>query len=404
MKIKRFTAASIRQALDQVREEQGPDAVILSSKQIEQGVEVVAATDYDEALLHQMHGKPSPPKQSLPLETADTQEHSTQSPALPQRDSGNVEAEYNSLRKEFGSLRSLVQSQLSQLSWSSLSSDRPEHAALVRSLTGIGLAGDIVANIAKELDAINDPANAWREAVALFAKQIPLTQEDSVIRGGRYALVGATGVGKTTTIAKLATRHVLEQGNGDIGLVSYETQAMAAPDQLVRAGKILGLPVQHAHNPTDLRDTLSQLDSKKLVLIDTPGRSPGDSGANSTLAGLVDPSNKVKTLLALSGNTQEGFQKETVRQYRHLELEGVAITKLDETTNLGALLSILIRERLKIAYVTEGQELNSGLRSAHAYRAGIASRAVSLAKRFRDPTPLQGPAKNSSTNLLMARA
>lgn len=404
MKIKRFTAPSIRQALDQIREEQGPDAVILSSKQMEQGVEVVAATDYDEALVHQMNGKASKAAKSSPVELAEPPEQPPRSLGFPAREQGNVEAEYNSLRKEFGSLRSLVQSQLSQLSWSSLSSDRPEHAALVRSLTGIGLAGDIVASIAKELDAINDPANAWREALALFAKRIPLAADDAVTRGGRYAVVGTTGVGKTTTIAKLATRHVLHHGNSDIGLVSYESQAMAAPDQLMRTGKILGLPVQHAHNPKDLRDTLSQLNSKKLVLIDTPGRSPGDSRANSTLAGLIDPSNKVKTLLALSGNTQEGFQKETVRQYRHLELEGVAITKLDETTNLGALLSILIREQLRIAYVTQGQELNSGLRSAHGYRAGIASKAVALAKRFRDPAPLEGDAKKPTTNLLMARA
>ncbi len=404
MKIKRFTAPSIRTALDQVRAEQGPDAVILSSQQTDNGVEVVAATDYDEALLHQMKAKRAAPSEaraaSLPM-NIDTPVFRPESTHTVEE---SVASEYHSLRREFGSLRTLVQSQMSQLSWSNLSQDKPEQAALVRSLTGIGLTGDIVASLAKDLDAINDPVNAWREALALFAKRIPLASEDVVSTGGIFAFVGSTGVGKTTTIAKLATRFVMQHGSEELGLISYDPHSMAAPDQLLRAGGILGVPVQQARGTADLRDTLSQLDSKRLVLIDTPGRSPRDPDFDTPIAGLIDPANRIRTILTLAGNAQGGFQRETVERYRHLDLEGVAIAKLDETTNLGELLSLLMREKLKIGYVTEGQELNSGVRSTHDYRAGIASRAVSLAKRFREPTPDLTNVERTQVQPILARA
>ncbi len=408
MKIKRFTAATIRAALDQVRAEQGPDAVILSSQKISDGVEVVAATDYDEALLHQMKGKrvtelrTSAPPAGDEHPSYTGQQHSSHT-AKTGMENG-IESDYHSLRQEFGSLRTLVQSQLSQLTWSNLSRDRPEQAALVRSLTSIGLAGDIVASLTKDLEAINDPANAWREALALFARRIPLSSGDQLEAGGVFAFVGTTGVGKTTTVAKLAAKFVLQNGGDELGLISYDPQVMAAPDQLLRAGNILGVPVQKARGASDLRDALSQLDSKKLVLIDTPGRSPRDPEFDAPLAGLVDPRNRVRSILTLSGNAQEGFQRETIERYRHLELEGVTIAKLDETTSLGGLLSLLIREKLKISYLTEGQELNKGVRSAHDFRAGIASRAVSLAKQFREPTQDSKQESDVPTQSVLVRA
>ena len=392
MKIKRFTADSIRIALEMVREEQGPDAVILSSKKLDQGVEVVAATDYDEAILHQM-------KDAKGAKGAKSAE-----PLLSNSGEEDDQSEYNSLKEEFGSLRSLVQSRLSQLSWSHLSQDRPEHAALVRSLTGIGLSGDVVADLARDLEAINDPANAWREALALFARRIPLALSDVVAQGGRFAFVGTTGVGKTTIASKLAARYVLQNGDANIGIISYDPQAMAAPDQLLRTGTVLGIPVQKARGPVDLRDTLSQLDSKKLVLIDTPGRSPRAPDFDASLVGLAEPVNRIRPILTLAGNAQEGFLRETVDRYRHLEMEGIAITKLDETTNLGGLLSLLIRERLPISYICEGQDLHNGLRSGHDCRASIASRAVSLAKRFREPDNAEPLEPQSNSHSILAQA
>jgi len=400
MKIEKFTAESIRAALDKVRERQGPEAVILSNRKTALGVEIIAAAEYDEVLLQQVQGKKNySESETTEIYVDNTQGSTTTSIATSnqgqlnktQEDSAvatvekSVESEYHSLRKEFGSLRALVQSQISHLSWSNLSQEQPEQAALVRSLTGMGLAGDIVASLAKDLAAINDPENAWREAIALFARRIPLSSEDLVSNGGIYAFVGTTGVGKTTTVAKLATRFVLQFGADQLGLVSYDSHAMAAADQLSRTGSILGVPVQQASGSADLRDTLSQLDSKKLVLIDTPGRSPRDPNFDAPLTGLVESTNRIGTILTLSGNAHEGFQRETINRYKHMELEAVAITKLDETTNLASLLSTLIREQLRIGYIAEGQALEKGIRSAHDYRAGIASRAVSLAKRFSEP-------------------
>lgn len=404
MKIKRFTAETIRSALDQVRAEHGPDAVILSNQKTAHGVEVVSAIDYDEALLHQMN----PKKDSVNKERSPSPSHSFDAQMAKVERSQTVEDsvanEYHSLRREFGSLRTLVQTQLSELSWNNLSQDKPEQAALVRSLTGIGLTGDIVASLAKDLNAINDPENAWREAIALFARRIPLAADDVVGGGGVFAFVGTTGVGKTTTIAKLATRYVMRHGSEQVGLISYEPQSMAAPGQLLRTGNILGVPVQQARDAADLRDTLSQLDSKRLVLIDTPGRSPRDPDFDAPLAGLIDPVNRVRTILTLSGNAQEGFLRETVERYGHMELEGVTIAKLDETTNLGGLLSLLMRESLRVNYLTQGQALDSGLRSAHNYRAGIANRAVSLAKAFREPAKGHIESMTAQPQPMLARA
>ena len=403
MKIKRFTAPTTRAALELVKQEQGADAVILSSTATDDGVEVVAATDYDEALLHQT-GLAKHAEAERALASAPQQNFSA---TQDSRSEHAADIEYHSLRQEFGSLRELVQTQISQMSWLSLSHDRPEQAALIRSLSGIGLTGDVVASLAQELEKISDPNNAWRHAIAQFARKIPLTLDDPVAKGGRFALLGSTGAGKTATVAKLATRFVVENGARDLGLISFEAQAMSAPEQLVRVGQVLGVPVQQVRGPIDLRDTLCQLDSKKLVLIDTPGRSLRNSNFDRAIAPLADPALGIRRIVVLPGNSQTGFHRETIQRYKPMEPESVTITKLDETTSLGGLLSLLITHQLPISYLTDGQEFASGLQSAHRSRAALASKAVELAKRFREKAPrAAAPATNpvSDSRLLAVKA
>lgn len=358
MKIVRHTARDMRQALRAVREQLGEEAVILSSRRTDAGVEVTAAVDFDAQALEAAALDPPQPK-SLPPD---------EQPA-PAADP---------MSEELRSLRRMLETQLAQLAWNDLARRSPVQTELLRELTEIGLSRELAGGITSQLPPGLDLAQARRMVITLLSQQVLVTGDRWLESGGRIALIGATGVGKTTTLAKLAARWVLRHGARDLALVAGDCARIGAQDHMRALGQLLGAPVYVPNDFEELPSLLAQLTQHRLVLIDTPGSSQRDAQLGRRLAVLAAAGPKIETALVLAANTQAGAIEESVGRFAPAQPSCCVLTKVDEAASLGGSLSVLIRSRLPIAYVSEGQRVPEDLRPARALE--LVSGAVQLAR------------------------
>lgn len=404
MKIKRYFAADMRQAIRKVRDEQGPDAVILSNRKVEGGVEIIAAVDYDEALVEQALGRTAVPVAQSPESShrdgvagavaeqvaaraaagADT---STTRAAPPRADDG-AEARRTGgiywaqdpalveMRREIHELRGLLENQLAHLAWGDLQRRQPQKTELLRRLTALGLSHDLCRSLAEQAGETGDEDQAWRRALGLLAQRIRVTDDDILNTGGVIALVGSTGVGKTTTVAKLAARYALRHGQRNVALVTTDCYRIGAHEQLFTYGRILGVPVQVASSHAELQTALGSLLDKRLVLIDTAGMSHRDLRLTEQFTTLKASGFPLQTYMVMPATTQTSVLEETVRAFGGIELAGCIVTKMDEAASLGGAISVVAKHGLPLAYVGDGQRVPEDLHPARANN--LVNRAVSL--------------------------
>ena len=290
MKIKRYLDKSMRHVLRRVREDQGPDAVILSNRRVEGGIEVIAAIDYDEALVrHALGAAPDADTEAVinsetlaeiaedDVQISPAAAAATASPSILSADLVASTADETALQKmetEISSLRGLLETQLSGLVWKDTARRSPVRAQVLRNLARIGLAPDVANIVVDRLEPIEDIKSLWHAPLATLAQLIPVREDKLLEQGGVFALIGPTGVGKTTTIAKIAAHYAMNHWPDEIALVSADSYRIGAKEHLAAFANIVGVKVYSASNAEELADTLNRLRDKKLVLIDTEGRSP----------------------------------------------------------------------------------------------------------------------------------
>ena len=425
MKIKRFVAPDMRQAMREVREEQGPEAVILSTRRLDEGIELIAAIDYDEALVREAarhgasHDAPAPmPAAAEPtvappvppeLRAAqrDLATRLSRAPAVAASASEvpairplmeRAAQDTTQMRAELGSLREMLEMQLSSLAWNDMERRHPLRARVLRELTRLGIDADVARQLADDLLEQISPEQARYLPLGMLSRSVAISgRGDS--DGGMIALVGPTGVGKTTTIAKLAARAVVRHGANNVALVSTDHYRIGAAAQLEHYGRLLGVRVYPADDAASLRQVLEMLKGKHTVLIDTAGVS----GTDPRLEQQMDVLNEVahsdgialRISLVLAANAQSQSLEDAVRAYAPLEPASVVFTKLDEAPSLGGALSVLIRHKLPLDYTTDGQRVPEDLavadarvlvlRAAHALKTAASVAAIedsALAERF----------------------
>jgi len=453
MKIRRITAPDMRQAIRQVREELGADAVILSNKRTGEGVEIVAALDV-EASLQQAVNKTAhaakeksmdrPPQQAarpprlnlwedepldrsilaaspaprpaatpaepaagpslkvlhrptmledddLPDPYARDRRHAASEQAAPapsaraSKEAGKLGADFSRvdrLEDEMRNLRTLMESQLRVLEWRRYARHHPLQSELMRRLVGLGLAPRLAREVVEDLGDAALGEHGWDLALRSLGSRIPVLGEDLTESGGMFALVGATGVGKTTTVAKLAARFVMRHGRKDIALVSTDNYRIGAYDQLRAYARILDVPLYVAEDAAGLARTLDGLSDRRLVLVDTAGMSQRDTRLMEQMRNLRSASARLQSLLVISASAQRAMTREAVQRFSPLNLAGCVLTKLDEAAQLGDALGAVIDAQLPVAWLGTGQRVPEDLVTARAER--LVARAVEMMQQNSD--------------------
>ena len=372
MKVKRYFATSMRRALELVRQEQGPDVMILSNRKVDGGVELMTASDDPAGTA--AGGQAPWTAVSEPHANAANRSAIAESPRL--WTDPNVA---DQMQRELRTLRTLVERQLSGIAWRDFDHEHPMQAALVRALSEIGLSPRFARGVARDISDDLDFEAAWRRCLGVLAHQIKVAQSSFLEHGGTVALVGPPGVGKSTVVAKCAAQFALKHGETSVAIVTTDDVRLAAHEQLRSFGRILGIPVRSAFRPDAIPECLAGLRRHRLVLIDTPGLPPQDARMQALMAALGAKPLAVQTQLVLSATTDYRTLAREVAGYLAAQPTGWILTKLDLAAQLGPAISVLAEQGLPLSYVCAGQRIPDDLEPARAYR--IVARAVHLGKR-----------------------
>lgn len=415
MNVRKFVAATAREALRKVKEMLGPDAIILSNRAIPGGVEImaVAARDMDMIVPSPVRDEPLksddytvslsvPPRVAVPAPAAarplppplparqaapaprplpplaprpapqiDVPRPSAQH-AVPQQ----AEIVPAAVMDEIRSLRRIVEQHLAGFAWGESARSEPVKTEVLRQMLDAGFSPqfsrELLAELPRQLDAAQ--ALVWVKGGADRSLLTINAENDIVDRGGIYALVGPTGVGKTTTTAKLAARCVLRHGASKVALVTTDGYRIGAHEQLRIYGRILGVSVHLVKDAEDLKQTLQDLQHKHMVLVDTMGMSQRDRLVGEQVA--MFGASKVKRLLLLAATVRGDTLDDVVRAYNGPDLAGCILTKVDEAASLATSLDVIMRHGLRLHYVSNGQRVPEDLH--------LPNRAYLLHRAFKD--------------------
>ena len=399
---------------------------------MDDGIEIIAALDYDEALVREAGFAFEPPtaeetaaKHAAALApiratrdndraaridqaraaTAAAVERATKvgtNPNAPQRQSSaalassvadvvraatvspSSDAAVNGVRAEINNLREMLEVQLSTLAWNQMDREQPLRARVLREMTRLGIDGDVARALCAELPADMTSEQARYLPLGILSRNIRTSGRNfDTVGGGITALVGTTGVGKTTTIAKLAARAVLRHGASNVALISADQYRIGAGAQLEHYGRLLGVRVYNAHDADSLRNVLLQLRSKHTVLVDTAGMAGNDPKLQQQFDTLRATSN-LRVCLVLAANAQAQAIDNAIRSYAPLSPQTAILTKLDEAPLIGGALSALIRHAMPLDYTTDGQRVPEDIASADA-RKLVCLAAQLLKQRNEEP-------------------
>jgi len=432
MNVKKFTAATSRDALRKVREALGPDAVILSNRPVDGIVEILALANDDVASmaspsaesgmdaprpslqhLEPVHAAPvapamAPAPQSYANRRAPQPQQSQTEPAFDMaamtsmmtaaiaQAKDSAASEMSGMMSEIRAMRGQMETQLAELSWGATQQREPQKATMLRDLLAAGFSITLARYLVDKMPAGKDSAEAMRWVKTVLARNLTtMADEDEMLnKGGVFALVGPTGVGKTTTTAKLAARCVMRHGPEKLALITTDAYRIGGHEQLRIYGKILGVMVHSVKDEADLRIALKELRNKHTVLIDTVGVSQRDQMVTQQVAMLSETGADVKRLLCLNATSTNETLNEVVRAYQGSGLAGCIMTKLDEAASIGNVLDVVIRQKLNLYYISTGQRVPEDLH--------LADRAMLVDRAFRSGRAAGSELTDADLPLLMA--
>ncbi|MBV2235145.1 MAG: flagellar biosynthesis protein FlhF [Sterolibacterium sp.] len=269
-----------------------------------------------------------------------------------------MQQQVSELMGEMHTIRALLERQLAGFAWGEMSRESPVRTMALAEMLDVGFSGQLARKLCQEIppDLNFEDARKWLKS-ALNRRLRTLNNDNDIIdRGGVFALVGPTGVGKTTTTAKLAARCVVRYGADKLALLTTDGYRIGAHEQLRIYGRILGVPVHVVRDGDDLRHTLADLRDKHMVLIDTVGMSQRDRMVAEQAAMLMR-SGEVNRLLLLNATSRGDTLDDVVRAYAGEDLAGVILSKVDETASLAPALDAVIRHGLLLCYIANGQRV-----------------------------------------------
>lgn len=387
MQVKVFEASDMATGMKMVKDELGPDAMILSTKTVQSGklgllgkkrFEITAALDSDWPAPETVPKQPVQGTYSRTMQVA-TETPKAEQPSTPVMDEGSN----SKLQSEVDELKGMIKSLGQEMNritrhqpvQSVQFSDTEDHTLepLRHRILELGISKETATTItgfAKEsltLEELTDPFAQQDYLSETIGQLIQVTSnifQNERDQQHRLALVGPTGVGKTTTLAKLAAMY-LGSGAGSVGLITIDTYRIAAIEQLKVYADIMNLPVEVVLNPEQFEQALLKMRDKDLILIDTAGRSPKDSLCIDELSSYLRADLNIDTHLVLSATTRENELFETVDRFAKLGIDHTLITKIDECSSLGILLDLQIRNKIPYSFIANGQRVPEDLMEAN---------------------------------------
>ena len=428
MTVKRFVAATAREALRRVKDELGPDAIVVANKPVPSGVEITAMSadsldalsaqaaprpatqaptkpigatignaplstsddgDYTVTLSKKARAQPliqawhprtvitdeKPKLRPLPPRTDETipseaqvaaslevagADHALRTPGLSS--ATTLERQTHQLMAEMQSIKALLEQQLAGFAWGEITRKAPVRALILGELLDAGFSSVLARHLCEQLPDNLAPVEARKWLGNALNRRLRASSSDNDIidQGGVFALVGPTGVGKTTTTAKLAARCVVRYGANRLALLTTDGYRIGAHEQLRIYGRILGVPVHVVRDSEDLRRMLVDLRDKHMILIDTVGMSQRDRMV-AEQAAMLTRAGEVRRLLLLNAGSRGDTLDDVVRSYAGEDLAGCILTKIDEAASLAPTLDAVIRHGLMLAYVANGQRVPEDL-------------------------------------------
>ncbi|MGB7816599.1 MAG: flagellar biosynthesis protein FlhF [Methylotenera sp.] len=415
MNIKRFFGKNSHEALSMVRRGLGEDAIIISNRAVNGGNEIMACKEQDmhamtasqasqqavqsnepTTLLALINKKnrtlssditanktvPSPTEINEQVEMgkhekmleqakirrmpAPLQLISTEAPN-PQGTDQQYGKQMENMLNEMREMRRVVESQLTTISWSNIQQRDAIKSKTLSNLLNAGFSASLSRQLAEKLPPNLDSEKSTTWVKSILAKNLNSVENETEVldQGGIFALIGPTGVGKTTTMAKMAARYVMKHGTQNLGLITTDAYRVGGHEQLRIYGKILGVMVHAVKDEADLKIALGELKNKHTILIDTVGVSQRDQMVAEQISMLSNTSTTIKRLLCLNATSTGETLADVIKAYKGRGLDGCIITKLDEAATIGSTLDVIIREKLKLYYTTNGQRVPEDIHLAN---------------------------------------
>jgi len=268
---------------------------------------------------------------------------------------------------EMREMRRVVESQLTTISWSNIQQRDAVKSKILNSLLNAGFSASLSRHLAEKLPANLNDVKSTDWVKTILAKNMNSIENETEVldQGGIFALIGPTGVGKTTTMAKMAARYVMKHGTQNLGLITTDAYRVGGHEQLRIYGKILGVMVHAVKDEADLKIALNELKNKHTILIDTVGVSQRDQMVTEQTSMLSSTETHIKRLLCLNATSTGETLADVIKAYKGNGLDGCIITKLDEAATIGSALDVIIREKLKLYYTTDGQRVPEDIHMAN---------------------------------------
>ncbi len=384
MKVKRYVASTSREALRQVKEELGNDAVILSNRKTKEGVEIMALADAEMSNLMQPQSealvaapatiRPRAANKNklntaLDMDAVTVYENNRDKASPNSKISSEVLSDKfaQTIIAEIQAMKTTLEDQLANVAWGNFAQRKPEKAKILCTMLEAGFSPSLSRRLVDKLTPEFNYEQSLKQAISALSMNLQTVENDEMIeKGGVYAMVGPTGVGKTTTTAKLAARCVIRHGADKVALLTTDSSRIGGHEQLRIYGQLLGVPVRNIKDTEDLHLTLSELKRKHMVLIDTVGMSQRDRMVDEQLSMLMQCGVDVKRVLILSAASNGKTLDEVISAYQKYGIHGCIITKVDETASLGVVLDAVIRRKLLLHYVANGQKVPEDIHAAHS--------------------------------------
>lgn len=408
MSAKKIVAESLSEAMRQAKIIMGIDALVLSSRTVENQTEIIVISREElDAITHSKMAKHNQPELPFVWRPRNTKyqkiindvvvssqdiEPINMDPTIPKRDeleiqettpkndndttspskktTEDIDLAHQRLLSEFSEIKSLLREHLPELAWEKVKVSFNKHDALVKQLLDYGFSAPLTAEIVASLPPAEANEETTKQLILKFldGRLSHIDPFELFKAGGIFALIGPTGVGKTTALAKIAARSILMLGRENVEILTTDTFKIGAQDQLRRFAKIMGVQVTAISSPDELSIKLNSPTKKVLTLIDTAGASARDAHMLEQSSVLHEAGAQIKRILVLSSSTELRTQEDIITQHENLSIKdqsagilGAIITKTDESAYIAPIVDCLIRHGLPTIYISNGQRVPEDL-------------------------------------------